>query len=54
LLFSEVVLDLLARWHENSEGVELNQWERRLAVLAMLPEIRPELWRCVRQPLERC
>jgi len=45
--FHEVLLDLLARWLEQIDGIDLLEWERRLTVMAMLPEIRPELWRFV-------
>ena len=43
--FSEIILDLFARWLEATTEIHLDVWESRLTVVAMLPEIRPELWR---------
>lgn len=43
--FNEILLDLLARWLERTDGIQLEEWERRLGVVASLAEIRPDLWR---------
>ncbi len=45
ICFDVILLDLLSRWLEGTEKVKLEEWERRLAAMAMLPEIRPELFR---------
>ena len=48
--FAEIVVDLLARWLEGTAGIPLKVWESRLTVVAMLPELRAELWRWVEIP----
>lgn len=47
LRFQPILMDLLARWIEESETLDYDLLERRLSILSLLVESDPELWRCV-------
>lgn len=47
LRFQPILMDLLARWIEESESLDYDLLERRLSILSLLVEINPEFWRYV-------
>ncbi|WVR04698.1 hypothetical protein IAU60_001709 [Kwoniella sp. DSM 27419] len=42
--FRPILIDILARWLEDSQSSDLASMERRLAVLASLSNVEPRLW----------
>ncbi|EAL18568.1 hypothetical protein CNBJ2090 [Cryptococcus deneoformans B-3501A] len=47
LRFQPILMDLLARWIEESESLDYDLLERRLSILSLLVEINPEFWSLV-------
>lgn len=45
--FGPILPDLLARWLEDTENLSAEVWESRLATVAGLATLRPDLWRYV-------
>lgn len=42
--FDVILLDILARWLDNTSAISLDVWEARLYAAASLAEMRPDLW----------